>query len=227
MTRFSVRFLDRLSASLEEHRDPARAAEMTAYVRGQFSFFGIGAPAREMLIRAAADGLGRPSERDLSGLALACWRKRDRDYQYAACKMLRRHVAQLNPAFLDVAERLITSKSWWDTVDELASHVVGPLVKRHPELGATMDAWIASENIWVARTAILHQTRNRGDTDERRLFAHCLRRASDTDFFIRKAIGWALREYAKTNPGAVERFVRKNGSRLSGLSKREALKHLG
>lgn len=90
-----------------------------------------------------------------------------------------------------------------------------------------MDEWIASEKIWLARTAILHQTRYKADTEEDRLFAYCLRRASDTEFFIRKAIGWALREHAKTNPAAVRRFVRENEALLSGLSKRDALKHLG
>lgn len=227
MTRFSATFLDRMTASLEEHRDPARAAEMTAYVRGQFAFIGIGSPAREALIRAAAEGMGTPSERDLRDLARACWKRRERDYQYAACKMLRRHVASLGPTFIGVAEHLITTKSWWDTVDELASHVVGPLTARHPDLGKTMDEWIASDDIWLARTAILHQMRYKTDTDERKLFAYCLRRASDAEFFIRKAIGWSLREYAKTNPGAVKRFVRENQDVLSGLSKREALKHLG
>lgn len=227
MTRFSSVFLQRLGASFEEHRDPARAEEMSAYLRGQFSFIGIAAPARGPLIRAALDGLRKPTERDLADLGLACWRRREREYQYAACFTLRRHAGVLGPGFIDVAERLITTRSWWDTVDELAGHVVGPLVRRHPELGGTMDAWIDSKNIWLARTAILHQTRYKHATDARKLFGYCRKRASDTDFFIRKAIGWALREYAKTDPTAVKHFVRRNGAVLSGLSKREALKHIG
>ena len=225
MSRFSSTFLERLTASFEKNRDPVRAADMTAYVRGQFAFVGIGSPQRETLIRAAAEELGMPTERDLTDLALACWKRKDRDYKYAACKMLRRHAGALSRDFLGVAERLITTKSWWDTVDELAAHVVGPLVKRHAMLGETMDRWIGSENIWLARTAILHQTRYEGDTDERKLFAYCLRRAPDTEFFIRKAIGWSLREYAKTHPAAVKRFVSENEALLSGLSSREALKH--
>ena len=204
-----------------------RAASMTAYMRGQFAFVGIGSPERDALMRAAEAGLGEPSERDLTDLASACWKREDRDYQHVACKILRRHVRVLTPPFVPTAERLITTKSWWDTVDELATHVVGTLVKRNPELGRTMDSWIASENIWLARTAILHQTRYKGDTDAARLFAYCLRRAPDTEFFIRNAIGWALREYAKTNPAAVKRFVVQNEAALSGLSKREALKHVG
>ena len=196
-------------------------------MRGQFAFIGIVSAPRDALMRAAEAGLGDPSERDLVDLARACWKREDRDYQHVACRMLRRHVRVLTPSFVPVAERLITTKSWWDTVDELATIVVGSLVKRYPELGRTMDVWIASENIWLARTAILHQTRYKADTDEKRLFAYCTRRAPDTEFFIRKAIGWALREYGKTNPAAVKRFVSKNDAVLSGLSKREALKYTG
>lgn len=226
MTRYASAFLERLAASFEANRDAARAAEMTAYVRGQFAFIGIGSPARGAMIRAASAGLGRPTERDLTDLARACWRREARDYQYAACKMLRRHATTLSSGSLAVIEELIATKSWWDTVDELAIHVVGSLVKRDGELVRVMDEWIASENIWLARTAILHQARYRADIDERRLFAYCRRRAGDTEFFIRKAIGWALREYAKTHPTAVARFVRDNDAVLSGLSKREALKHV-
>ena len=198
---------------------------MAAYLRGQFPFIGIPAPGRVALVRAALDGLGKPTERDLADLGRACWRRREREYQYAACFTLRRHAAVPGPGFIEVAQQLITTKSWWDTVDELTGHLVGPLVRHHPELGAAMDAWIDSENIWLARTAILHQTRYKHDTDAKKLFAYCRKRASDGEFFIRKAIGWALREYAKIDPAAVKGFVRRNDAVLSGLSKREALKH--
>jgi 3-methyladenine DNA glycosylase AlkD len=104
--------------------------------------------------------------------------------------------------------------------------VVGPLVSRYPDLALTMDDWIASDNIWLARTAIIHQERFKDRTDVERLFSYCLLRAADRDFFIRKAIGWALREYSKTDADAVRRFVADHGSELSPLSQREALKWL-
>ena len=90
-----------------------------------------------------------------------------------------------------------------------------------------MLRWIDSENIWKARTAILYQLNYRDETDERVLFDFCLARAHDTEFFLRKAIGWSLRQYAKTNPRAVRSFVRRHEDVLSNLSKREALKHIG
>jgi 3-methyladenine DNA glycosylase AlkD len=128
--------------------------------------------------------------------------------------------------FLTTARRLVTTRSWWDTVDGIASRTVGPVVAAHPELGATMDRWVRDRNLWVARTAILHQLTFRERTDADRLFEMCLTRAADTDFFLRKAIGWALREYSKTDAAAVRRFVGEHDRELSELSKREALKWL-
>ncbi|MCB1188785.1 DNA alkylation repair protein, partial [bacterium] len=112
------------------------------------------------------------------------------------------------------------------TVDTLAALVVGPMVTRHPQLTAVMDEWIADENLWVARTAILHQLKYGKATDTDRLFAYCAAQAGHPDFFIRKAIGWALRQYARTDPGAVRRFVANHRDELSPLSIREATKHL-
>ena len=128
--------------------------------------------------------------------------------------------------FIDTARELVTTKSWWDTVDSLASHTVGRLVRTHPELVAVMDEWIGSDDIWLARTALLHQLTWKNDTDAERLFAYCLRRASEKEFFIRKAIGWALREYSKTDEAAVRAFVAEHRATLSGLSRTEALRWL-
>ncbi len=130
------------------------------------------------------------------------------------------------PAFLPVAEHMIATKSWWDTVDLLAANVVGPLVAATPALRSEMDRWLVSDDLWLARSALLHQLKWKGDTDADWLFAACLTRAGDTEFFLRKAIGWALREYSKTDAAAVRRFVSDHDAELSGLSKREALKWL-
>ncbi len=217
-------FLTRLTESFEAARDPDRAPAMRAYMRDQFPFLGIAAPAQQSLVRAALKGLPAPTEDELTTIALACWERPEREYQYAACFVLRRYVKRCSAGFLPTARTLITTKSWWDTVDALAAHTVGPLVAAHPELVTVMDEWIVDDNLWVARTALLHQLRYGAATDEERLFAYCTRQAGHPDFFIRKAIGWALREYARTNPDAVRDFVARIP--LSPLSTREALKHL-
>jgi 3-methyladenine DNA glycosylase AlkD len=216
--------MQRLSDAFEARRDPGRGYAMAVYMRRRFPFFGIPAQERLAVYRQVSADLPPWDEKDLRAVALACWALPEREYQYFAVTLLRSHIGVVSPGFLPSVEQLISTKPWWDTVDELAQHVVGPMVAGHPELRTSMDAWIASDDLWLARTAILHQNRYRDRTDPELLFSYCLRRADDTDFFIRKAIGWALREYSKTNPDAVLRFVVANSGRLSGLSKREALR---
>jgi 3-methyladenine DNA glycosylase AlkD len=216
--------LTRLTTVYAANADPENAAAMRAYMRDQFAFLGITSKKRAELDRdllsrsASARG---PTETELLALAQACWKLPEREYQYFAQRYLRKHVKLLT----DVAaiEPFITRKSWWDTVDDLAANVVGPIVERMGQQ-KTMDEWAKSDNLWLARTAILHQLRYKDRTDDKRLFKYCRARADEKDFFMRKAIGWALREYAATNPEAVAQFVEANDERLSGLSKREALR---
>ena len=221
MSEYSEDALARIVAALSAHRGPDRAVGMSRYMRGQFPFLGIPTGERRALHRVAIAGLPRPVETDLTDLARALYALPEREYQYVAVDHVVRHVGVCRPGFLAVARDLITMKSWWDTVDGLAARVVGPLVLSHPALAAEMDRWIEDDNIWLARTAILHQLTYKGRTDEARLFRYSERRAGDREFFIRKAIGWALREYSKTNPAAVQAFIAKNDTKLSGLSKRE------
>jgi 3-methyladenine DNA glycosylase AlkD len=227
MTAYAEGVLARLRAVYARHADPERAVAMRAYMRDQFPFVGLAAPERRRLDREVLAGTGRPTEADLVEVARRCWGLPEREYQYFAVDLLRRWVKVCGPGFLDTTAFLIATKPWWDTVDELAAHVVGPLVTRFPELVATMDAWVDDRDMWLARTAILHQNGFKTATDARRLFAYCARRADHRDFFIRKAIGWALREYAYTDPDAVRAFVEEHRDTLSGLSIRQALKHAG
>jgi 3-methyladenine DNA glycosylase AlkD len=215
-----------IAATLEPARDPRRAAPMAAYMRHQFPFLGIPSPERRRLVRAARAGRPRPGAAELLDTADALWERDEREYQQVAVDLLCGGGALLPASALGRVERLITTRSWWDTVDALAVHVVGGLVRRHPPLVATMDDWIDDPDIWLARTAVLHQNAWKAATDRDRLFGYCLRRAADTEFFLRKAIGWALREYSKTDPGAVRSFVATHHDELSGLTRREALKRL-
>ncbi|WP_425836548.1 DNA alkylation repair protein [Streptomyces fractus] len=207
--------------------DPERAEQMRAYMKDVAPFLGLTSPVRRDLTKAVLDGTPRPDESDLTAVALRCWALPEREYAYFAIDYLRRHARHLTSGFLPVARELITTVPWWDTVDLLAAHTVGGLVAADPKLRADMDAWIGDEDLWVARTALLHQLRYKAATDTDRLFAYCLRQSGHPDFFIRKAIGWALREYAKTDPDAVRSFVAAHRAALSPLSAREALKNVG
>ncbi|BFU45880.1 DNA alkylation repair protein [Krasilnikovia sp. MM14-A1004] len=218
--------LDRLVRTYSAAREPERAVRAAAYMRDQFPFLGMPAQTQTVLNRTVWTGLPKPAEEDLRAVALACWELPEREYQYFACTYLRRHVAVAGPGLLPTLRALISTKSWWDTVDPLAARVVGGLVQRHPGVVAEMDAWSTDGDMWLVRTAILHQLNYRADTDAERLFGYCTRQAGHRDFFVRKAIGWALRQYARTDPDAVRRYVAAHRDQLSGLSVREATKHL-
>lgn len=225
-TALAVEVVARWRAAFGPAADPERAGPMTAYMKGHFAFLGITTPQRRALARTAIAGLPTPDEADVAAVAALAWALDAREYQYAAVDYAVRWVRRCSPDFLPVAESLISTKSWWDTVDLLAANVVGPLVAATPTLRSEMDRWLVSDDLWLARSAILHQLKWKADTDADWLFAACLARAADTDFFLRKAIGWALREYSKTDEAAVRRFVADHDAELSGLSKREALKWL-
>ena len=204
--------------------DPTAAPAMAAYMKHRFEFFGVKAPQRRAATKATMAAAELASGDELIEFARACWEEPEREFQYVAQDALGANVTRLESRHLPGIRDLVTTRSWWDTVDTLAAWSVGGLVRADPSLAAEMDRWIDDEDIWVARSAILHQLRSKDATDADRLFDYAERRAGDTEFFIRKAIGWALREYARTDPHAVRAFV--DTHELSGLTRREALKHL-
>jgi len=223
---WTTSLVDDVASTFAAQAHPERAPEMSRYMKDKFVFLGLGATERRRLQREVLRGRPKPGETELTRVAKACWRRKEREVQYFAADYVRAHVRRCSPSFIGVLQWHISHKPWWDTVDILAAHGVGPLVEEHPALRATVDEWIEAEDFWLARSAILHQLNYKANTDADRLFAYCRLRASDPEFFARKAIGWALREYSKTNPSAVRRFVEEQDETLSPLSKREALKWL-
>jgi len=219
---------DALQALFAGHADGGRAPAMAAYMKGQFEFFGIDTPRRRALTRGWLADFGRqPDEAVLLQVAEALWRLPQRECQYAACDLLARHAARLGPTSLARLAKLADSKAWWDTVDTLAAKVFGTLADRHPELEDAIAGWAGADSHWLRRVAILYQLGRGSATDTQRL-AHVVdANLAERDFFIRKAIGWALRQYARTDPAWVRAYLASRGPRLSPLSRREAAKHLG
>ncbi len=199
---------------------------MATYMRDRFVFLGVPAPARRSAQRPFVSAAKRATSGGLLDGADACWSQPEREFQYVGTDLLVRWSHAIESTDLPRVETLIRTKSWWDTADALASNVVGPLVSADRSLADVMDRWI-DDDLWVARAAILHQLKYGERTDTDRLFGYIDRRCDDTDFFLRKAAGWALREYANTDADAVRRFVADRGDRLSGLTRREALKRIG
>ena len=218
--------LTRLLAEYARAGDPDRAQAMARYMKNHFVFFGIAAPDRRRIDRAVRTSCPVPDDAtDLLTLVSACWADPHREVHYFGAELLAQMVDLLGPSDLPAIRELLVTNSWWDTVDFLAADVVGPLTRHHREVAGAVRGWIDSPELWLRRTAILHQLRWKDATDANVLFELCLRQAAETEFFIRKAIGWALREYAKTDPQAVYQFVDSHAHLLSPLSRREALKH--
>ncbi len=220
-------FVAQLRDLLEPHANPAQAVLMAAYMKNQFAFLGLPRTVYQPLVRPLLAGF-RPyaTEDILLDIAAHLWQLPQREYQYVAGDLLDRYRRQLTPASLPALRELLITKSWWDSVDQLTGRVIGPLVLAHPALRRDMDRWSRHRNFWLRRAAIIHQLSHGPYTDADRLFDYCRRNAADPEFFIRKAIGWALRQYARQNPAAVRAFLAATPD-LSSLSRREALKHLG
>ena len=221
---------DRIAGELAARADPARVDGMQRYMRDQFPFLGVTAPGQKAAWRAATADLARRLPEPVVVEAVGdLWARPEREHQYLACTLANRHArpaargAGPTPAFLDTVEALLTTRPWWDTVDALATHAVGDLVRAHPGLRERMDAWLVGDDMWLTRSALLHMNRWRAATDVDWLFAACLAQGGHRDFFVRKAIGWALREYSKVDAAAVVAFVDAHEDDLSGLSRREAL----
>lgn len=220
--------LKAIQTTLQAHADATRAPGMHAYMREQFPFLGIATPIR----RAVCKDLLRTKQSapELLALAQQLWQCEEREYQYVALDLLARHWKSLQLRDLEALLALAQQKSWWDTVDGLAG-IVGDVVRAARQQDDTaqecMDAALRHPNLWVRRIAMLHQLGWRAQTDTTRLFSYALQLAAEEDFFIRKAIGWALRDYAHFAPEAVSDFLAQDGQVLSSLTRREAAKHLG
>jgi 3-methyladenine DNA glycosylase AlkD len=151
------------------------------------------------------------------------WAQPQRDWQYVAMEITGKFVKSAGPELIDLAEWMITHKSWWDSVDYVAPNIAGMLFQKYPEIKLQyIESWMQSGNMWLQRACLIHQLRYNKTTDSALLFTLCERLAGHPDFFIRKAIGWSLRQYSKFSPEAVIGFV--NAHELSNLSRKEALK---
>jgi 3-methyladenine DNA glycosylase AlkD len=216
-----------VSAELARRADPAKAVAMAAYMKTDMPFYGVQKPGRAQILRRVAAELAPSDAGEYRAGIEALWELAHREEKYLAIAYARRFRPYIDLPQLDLYERMVVEGAWWDLVDDVAANLVGALLLGHrAAMRPVMEAWVDDDDMWRRRTAILSQLRHRDQTDAEMLFDFCRRRAHETEFFIRKAIGWALREYSKTDPGAVAAFLRRHGDELSGLSRREAAKHL-
>ena len=217
-----------VTATLSERADPAKAEGMRAYMKTAVPFFGVQKPGRQVILRELVATFPPDDQDEYEHLVLGLWGLPHREEKYLALGVARHFGEFVTPWSLPLYSRLIVEGAWWDFVDEIATKLIRRLVVEHPDrTWPLVDDWIDDDDMWLRRTAILCQIGAKEQTDTERLFGFCARRAFEKEFFIRKAIGWALREHARTDPEAVAHFVTENRHLLSGLSYREATKHIG
>lgn len=208
-----------------EKRNEANAEPMKNYMKGHFPFLGIKSPLRKELEKQLFKETGILTEPFNKELVVELWGKNEREYQYTALTYLEKMMNKLQRDDLPFMEQLITTKSWWDTVDAIAPKPVGKIAERFPEVvPETIDGWAVHDNMWLRRAAILFQLKYKQMTNEETLYQYIRQNADSKEFFIQKAIGWALREYSKTNPASVRVFI--EGQVLAPLSVREGSKYL-
>jgi len=212
-----------LTLAFEKHANPSTAAGYKAYMRNKWDYYGMSSPVRRQLVKDFISKAGYPSYELLEEVVYFAWEQPQREWQYVAMEFVAKAVNKSDASMLDLAEWMITNKSWWDTVDYIAPNIAGMLFKKYPTTKMqSIENWMQSENLWLQRSCLIHQLRYNAEADRALLFNICERLAGHPDFFIRKAIGWSLRQYSKAFPEAVIDFV--NSTKLSRLSRKEALK---
>jgi hypothetical protein len=217
--------LSGLITELENNRNELLAESMGKYMRDKFNFLGIRGPKRTELFKKYFPTARKTKEIDWNFIE-TCWNKEEREFQYAVVYYLKAMQKFLKKGDISKLKYLVVTKSWWDTVDSL-SKIIGDVVNRNKELKTLMLEWSKKENnIWLRRVAILHQLSFKENVDKLLLETILEDNLSDGEFFINKAIGWALRDYSKVNPEWVRKFIEKNRSEMANLSLREAMKYL-
>jgi 3-methyladenine DNA glycosylase AlkD len=222
--------VERLRADLATNADPAAAVEMQRYMKSAMPFRGVAKPARERLLQAAVAAHPVADAAELDAAVRELWDGAEfREERYLALSLTghRRHVAWLAPSWVPLLRHWIVTGAWWDFTDEIASRRIGPLLRAHPaELRPVVRAWITDADRWLRRTSVICQLQARAATDTALLTEAIEANLTDPDFFLRKGIGWALRQHSRKDPEWVRTFVADHPD-LSPLSRREALRHLG
>ena len=223
MTEFKTEVIKQLKRELPKIGNHKKAIGAQAYMKDIAPFLGVMTPERRALVKTTLSALPVPTSDELAETVRALWKLEEREYQYAANDILGKYNMQLDKKFLaDHCEYLIETKSWWDTVDGLGSAVVSPLTMMYPTK-SLMRKWNKSSDIWLVRASIQHQRGRKYETDIDLLFELCSPHVADKEFFIAKAIGWALRDLSRIDNREVLRFLAEHPD-LNSVAVREAKK---
>jgi 3-methyladenine DNA glycosylase AlkD len=214
-----------LKTLFEQNADPLQAAPMKKYMRDQFEYLGIKSPQFKVLMKELLTTNGLPPIGELDIILRELWSLPQREFQYAGTSLLVRSEKELPARFIKTIEYMIVAKSWWDTVDTISGQTLGVHFRRFPNVREKYLAkWRASNNFWLRRATLLFQLNYKKETDFDLLCEIICENLDSKEFFINKAIGWSLRQYARVDPKTVTKFVKSTA--LHPLSRREAMKHL-
>lgn len=223
---YSKEFVATLKPQLTALRNRTAAIGAQSYMKDIAPFLGVKTPERRTLVKKIARELDLPTSDELAQTARALWKQEEREFHYAAFDLIQIHIDIANKKFLEEhVEYLITHKSWWDTVDGLGSAAVSPLTDKYG-CEKLIEKWNKSENIWLIRSAIQHQRGRKYEADNKLILRYCHEHADSQEFFIVKAIGWALRDMAKVSPRDIRNFLREHPN-LGRVAVREAERGLG
>ncbi len=207
--------------------NPVKAEGMQAYMKTDMPFYGVQKAGRTPILRELVKTYPPGNAQDYEALVRGLWDLPHREEKYLALGVARHFKEFITPERLALYQDLIVEGAWWDFVDEVATQLIRSLVINHPKAAwPTVDTWITDSDIWLRRSALICQVGAKDQTDPARLFRFCELQIAEKEFFIRKAIGWSLREYAKTDPDAVAGFIDTHREELSALSFREGSKHI-
>ena len=218
-----MKLLD-LITDFEENRNELLAESMSKYMQDKFRFLGVRGATRTEIYKKYFPDARKTKTIDWDFVE-NCWNKEEREFQYAVVYYLKAMQKFLKREDISRLKYLIVTKSWWDTVDLLAK-VVGSLIIRIKGYDQIMLEWSKDSNIWLRRVAILYQLSLKDKVDKQVLDEILVNNLGDSEFFINKAIGWALRDYSKFNPEWVREFIKKNKENMANLSIREASKYI-
>ena len=221
----NTEYIHRLTTAFETNAHPDNAKGQRQYMKNRFDFYGLSTNVRRSIQKPFLDKNHLPTKAAAKEMIQMLWEKPQREYQYFAQELAQKYLKTLTPDDILLYEHMVTHQSWWDTVDVIAVHLMGRYFRTYPDqIAIYIPKWLSSGNMWLQRSAILFQLQYKQATDTVLLQSTIESMLGSKEFFINKAIGWALREYSKTNPEWVKHFA--HTTPLSNLSKREALKVL-
>lgn len=219
--------VDIICEHLSALSNPKNAVDMRRYMKDHFAFYGVKSPQRKQVLSLIWSDFKNEIKPCWRNVVVLLWKKEERECQYFAMDLMKKFKKEIRIEDQLWVEHLVTTKSWWDTVDFLAVHFVGGIFKQFEDRGiAQSRKYIRSENMWIQRSALLFQLSYKEETNADLLFELIDKSLGTKEFFINKAIGWALRQYSKFNPVAVRNYIDDRRAKMAGLSIREGSKYL-